>query len=356
MRFRALVVILYVILGGTVVFGMATQNAQGQTYTAVVDFAIHTSGFVGQQLEILGTITVLEDRNQSDTITITLIAPDTGFNQTEVFIPVTAEKSSRFPFQIAWITFTKGAFTLIVESELVGEILRDTFPVPGYRISASISETSGEIGTEFVVETLIDIGDMTIVLTRFDIQYIVDGVMRTQSEVAILIDPRFLPPQYSDYGEWRVVQTFAFEPGDHTLEVRVIDLSIGEEVFSKTFTIRVMDQFQAIEDRLAELEATIISLESNVTLFGVDVSAVKAEIEDLKQEIEAARLTFPTVGERLDDLEARLEELEGRAVALERVSAVTTPVAWLSLVAIVLSSLSLLVQFGILKFKGRGEE
>jgi hypothetical protein len=356
MRVKVVALAVLVILATLLAVGVVSQEARAQSYAATVDFAFQTSSFLGQDITVFGRVTVLVDRTEPDEILITLTAPDTGTVQESINIPFSAQTGDEFPFNITHFTFVKGQFTLVVKSTVENEVIfTRNFPVPNYQVSVSISATEGEIGTEFVVETTIDSDEMTVIFTRFDIQYIVDGSTVRQSEVVVLVDPSLLPPQYKDYGNWYITQSFAFEAGDHTLEVRIIDESIGEEVFSKSFTIRVVDQFQGIEDRLAAVEAAIVSLESNVTLFGVDVSAVKAEIETLRQEIEAARQTYPTVGERLDDLEERLNQLESRAVALERTSAVTTPVAWLSLVAIVLSSISLLVQFGILKLRRKGE-
>jgi hypothetical protein len=355
MRAKVVAIAALLLLTVFVALGLGSQDAEAQTYSAVVDFAFQTSSFLGQDITIFGTVTLLELLPESDTITVTLIAPDTGFNQTTFLIPLNSEKGDRFPFVISWITFVKGQFTLIVESELEGEIMRQVFPVPNYVVSVSISSTEGELGTEFIVETVIDSDRMAVIFTRFDVQYIIDGTMVRKSEIVVLVDPRLLPPQYGDYGKWYITESFSFEAGDHTLEVRVVDESIGDVVQSKVFSLRVVDQFQGIEDRLAQVETALASLESNVTLFGTDVATVKSQIEDIRLEIEAARRAYPTMGGRLDALEEKLNTLEGRAVALERTSAVTTPVAWLSLVAIVMSSVSLLIQFGILKFRRKGQ-
>lgn len=356
MRAKVTALGVTVLITVLIVIGPLSQMARAQNYTATVDFALQNSGFFGEDITVFGRVTVLTGRTTQDTITVTLIAPDTGTVEEAILVPAMSEAGEEFPFNITHITFVMGEFTLVIRSEGEQEvILTRNFPVPNYLVTTSISATEGELGTEFVVETVIDSDEMFTIFTRFDFRYVIDGSMLKQSEVVVLVDPSILPPQYRDYGKWYISQSFAFEAGEHTLEVRVIDESIGEEVHSKVFNIRVVDQFQGIEDRLAQVEATIVSLEQNITVFGTDVSSVKTTIDDIRQELDAARQTYPTMGDRLDDLEERLDALESRATVIERTSAVTTPVAWLSLVAIVLSAISLLIQFGILKFRRKGQ-
>ncbi len=58
---------------------------------------------------------------------------------------------------------------------------------------------------------------------------------------------------------------------------------------------------------------------------------------------------------RLDAIEEQTIALESRTGTVERTSAVTSPVAWLSLLAIASASFSLMVQFGVLKLRRRGQ-
>lgn len=315
MNAKRILLLVALLLGSAVFGGLVMQEAKAQQYQVSVDFALQTSSFLGQDITVLGRITVLSALPASDTITAALVSPDQGTVTSDVFIPVTAMTGDEFPFDIAHFTFTAGEFNLVLTSALLGSpIHQDSFPVPNYPVSVGISTTAGELGTQFLVVTTIGIGNMTIVFTRYDVRYVLDGVPLTRSETVVLVDPTFLVltglPAMEGYSEWHIVQPFTLSQGSHTLSVEVVDLSLVTEdggpviVASSLFSISVTDQVQALEQQLDETTAAV---------------------------------------------DTRLTDLEGRTENVERTSATTSPLAFLSIAAIALAAITLLIQFGILK-------
>lgn len=339
--FRFVIVGIALLTAAAVMAGPLSSPASAQSYEVSIDVIQESGGwFLFQPLQnaplihdviVTGAITVIVPPSLPDAITLVLIANDTGIFSTQAaLIPTTAMPGDVVNLTpAAHFTFVEGVFTVVVSSAQLGvELFRQVYPVPDYDVSVGISSTLGEVGTQFVVETRIDLGNYSIVDSTFDIEYTLDGQTARESESVFLIDATGftfagLPfPRNDNYLEWRTTHAFTLDPGLHTLEVRVFDRSIAAadapraaEVHSASFTINVSDQ-----------------------------------VMDLQESTEG----------RLDAIETETQGLTERTGLIEATTAITSPLAWLSIAAIALSTIALLVQFGILKFarrrRGPGDE
>lgn len=319
---KAAIVVLALLTALAVVTGPLSAPAGAQNYSITIDFVFQQSGEVFEDILVFGTFTVLLPPSTPDTIDVALIANDTGTSLEQLFISTAVAPNTEFPFSVGHVTLVKGAFTLIIRSQVLNaEIFRDEYPVPNYDVSVSISSTTGDVGTPFVVETLIDLGNMSLVASRFDIRYVLDGQVFTQSQTVFLIRSELFVlgmtsiPANVDRLQWRTTQTFTLDPGQHTLVVTVFDNALveptqpmGAEVHSVTFSITVSN-------------------------------ALSDEIQALQESTES----------RLDTLEDKAGALDQRTASIESSAAIANVLAWLAVVAIGLSTLALLIQFGILK-------
>lgn len=305
MRPRSAIVFVSWMLMAAALAGPLTSPAAGQGYSATVDFAIQESFLVGQQITVLGTFTTLASRDTADVVTVSLEAPDQIPVLREFFVAQGTAAGTTFTFgddpqnPITQATFQEGAFTLTIRSQSEGIILQRTYPVPNLSISVRVVPPAGGVGSDFVVETTIDIGQMAIIVSRFDVRYALQGQVLSRSEIVTLANPTLLAelglPTSQDFQQWHVLQPFSLGPGEHTLTVTVVDQSVGAQVLSQSFSLHVTD--------------------------------------------------------RVTEVESGLEETDARLDGLQRTSAIATPLAYLSLVAIAMSTVALLIQFGILKLR-----
>ncbi|MEE9164403.1 MAG: hypothetical protein V3U17_06400 [Thermoplasmata archaeon] len=318
--------------------GMVTQQAQGQTYDVevvglqrtFVEFGLGRTLEQGHDVIILVLLTVMGPRGGGDEIVqVTVFSPDPNVAANSLGIPVaeTVPVGTEFARAIQQITFVAGDFSLVVNSPSAGVIHTEAFPVPSYDVAIRISAVTGEIGTQFLLTTTIDIGNMSEVRTHFDIEYVLDGVPLRVSDFVVLFgavqavineDGTFtllILPTTIDQGSWQAIQGFVLSPGTHSLTVNVVDLSINHLVASETFNIQVTDQIGGIETRLDELALEL--------------------------------------GDRLDELSGQVDDANSRVVDAEQASAAANSLAGsvvaLALVALGLSVVILLIQFGILK-------
>lgn len=303
--------------------GFVTQDAEAQAYRVDIDFALQRSFLIGQDLIVVGVVTVLGPRGGPDTVTATVFSPDPDVDPVTLSIPVdeVVMAPTQFQFAVQQVTFIAGDFSVIVASTLEGTLLpTTTISAPNYEVDVAISAVTGEAGTQFLVTTTIDVGNMSEMQNRFDVEYVVDGVSLRQSFFVILFGDvigvivggqlqliQF--PQPESAKQWGSTQTFTLSPGSHTLTVNVVDLSLAETVLTKTFNIQVSDPIQALETRLDEL-----ALE---------------------------------VGGQVDELAG---QTDSAAQAASSAAVLASSLMVLALAAIALSVVTLLIQFGILKF------
>lgn len=322
MRWNRIWLLVAALLGASLFGGMVTQEAQAQAYDVDIDFALQRSFLLGQDIIILGNLTVVDTRAEDDMVRVTVFSPDPNVSPQVANIPIPAmtQPGEFVLFAVQQITFVGGDFSVIVTSALEGTLLPTTkYPVSNYDVDVRISSVTGEVGTQFLVTTTVNVGNMSEILARFDIEYVLDGVPLRQSNlVALFGDVLALISEGTvsivsltqpEAGRsWEVTQGFTLAPGSHTLEVNIVDRSVAVEVFTTSFSIQVSDQIAGLETRVDELDL---------------------------------------------ELGAQIDELGGRAdSAAQAASAANTlagSVVALSLGAIGLSVLTLLIQFGILK-------
>ncbi|MFQ6012153.1 MAG: hypothetical protein ACE5LS_00695 [Thermoplasmata archaeon] len=322
------------LLVATLFGGMVTQEAKAQTYQVEVDFALQRSFLLGQDIIVIGRISVLTPQAVDDTINVTVFSPDPNIpaNSQDIFVPaMTSPGDPPFTFAIQQVTFAGGNFGVTVTSGLEGILLPTTsYPVPNHDVDVRISGLTGELGTQFLVTTTIHVGNMSEIQSRFDVEYVLDGVPLRQStlvtlfgEVIALISDgtisllSFTQPEAGR--SWETTQSFTLAPGNHTLAVSVVDWSVAETVFATTFTLQVFDQIEGLETRVDELALEL--------------------------------------GGQVDELNGRTNSAEQAAVAAGTLAG---SIVALSLIAIGLSVITLLIQFGILKIgrsrRGGGKE
>lgn len=302
--------------------GFVIQEAQAQVYRVDVDFVLQRSFLLGQDIIVLGTLTVLAPRSGPDTVTVTVFSPDTTVpaQSLDIAVPISALPGSETTFAIQQLTFVGGDFSVIVTSVLEGTLLPSTnYPAPNFDVQVQISALTGEVGTPFVVTTTIDVGNMSEMQSRVDVEYILDGApLRDTSLVGLFGDViafiegtsiRLVALDQDEVAKsWQTTQTFTLSPGSHTLQVRVVDRSVHRTVFADTFSIDVTDQIAGLETRVDELDL---------------------------------------------DVSGQLDELNGQAASASEAAAAAGSLAGsifaIALVAIVLSAITLLIQLGILK-------
>lgn len=302
--------------------GLVTQEAKAQAYDVSVEFALQRSFLLGQDILVLGVVNVVGPRAGDDTVTVTVLSPDPTVppNVLNIFIPAMTLPPEPFPFAVQQITFVPGEFSLLVTSSLEGPLVpTTTYSVPNYDVDVRISGVVGKVGTQFLVTTTIHVGNMSEIQSRFDVEYILDGVPLRESSLVTLFGDviAFISmgsvvliglTQPESGKIWEVTQGFTLGPGNHTLEVRVIDRSITAQVFATIFSIQVTDPVEGLETRVDELALELRG--------------------------------------RVDDLEGTTNSA---AQAASSANALATSVVALSLAAIGLSVITLLIQFGILK-------
>ncbi len=322
MKFNRIWFLVVTLLVASLFGGMVTQEAQAQAYSVEVDFVLQRSFLLGQDIIVLGTLTVLAPRSGPDTVSVTVFSPDStvGAQALDIDVPVSISPGQEFAFAIQQLTFVSGAFSVIVTSALEGTLLPSTnYPVSNFDVRVQVSALTGEVGTPFVVTTTIDVGNMSEMQSRVDVEYILDGApLRDTSLVALFGDViAFISgttislvtlDQDEAARSWVTTQSFTLSPGTHTLAVRVVDRSVAQTVFTDTFSIEVTDQVGALETRVDELD--------------LDLSG---QVEDLSGQTNSAAQTAAAAG-----------SLAGSVFAI-------------ALVAIVLSAITLLIQFGIIK-------
>ncbi len=322
MRWNRIWLLVATLLIASLSAGMVSQEAQAQAYDVNIDFALQRSFLLGQDIIILGTLTVVGSRAGDDTVSVTVFSPDPNISPSvaTILIPETATPGEFILFAVQQITFVGGDFSVIVTSFLEGTILPTTdYPVPNYDVDVRITSVTGEVGTQFLVTTTVHVGNMSEISARFDVEYVLDGVPLRQSNLVTLFGDvlafisegtvsivTFTQPEAGK--SWEETQGFTLAPGSHTLEVSVVDRSIAVEVFTTSFSIQVIDQVAGLVTRVDELEL---------------------------------------------DLGAQVDELSGRtdsaAQAASAANSLAGSVVALALVAIGLSVVTLLIQFGILK-------
>ncbi len=333
MRWNRIWLLVATLLAASLFGGMVNHEARAQTYDVevvglqrtFVEFGLGRTLELGHDVIIVGLLTVMGPRDMDDTVQVTVFSPDpnVAVNILDITVSRTVLVGTEFPFAIQQFTLVAGDFSLVVTSNIAGAIHSETYPVPSYDVAIGISAVTGEIGTQFLVTTTIDVGNMSEVRTHFDIEYVLDGVPLRVSAFVVLFgavqavineDGTFTLLALSesvDQGIWQSTQGFTLSPGTHSLTVNVVDLSINHLVASTTFGIEVRDQIAAIEIRVDELT--------------------------LEQ------------GDRFDELSGQVDDANSRAASAERASAVASSLAVVALVALGLSVLTLLIQFGILK-------
>lgn len=323
MRWNRMWVLVTALLVSALFGGLVAQEASAQAQTYRVDptfassFALQRSFLIGQDIVLGARVTVLNPSGQADRLTATVLSPDPTFGSIsdERVVPPDVPPLTEYNFTFIQATFLAGDFTLLITSDVEGVLFSRNFPVSDVDVSVGISTVTGEAGTQFLVTTAIDVGRMSEVQSRFDIEYILDGVPLRESplvilfgdEIAFFLDGTLLIvpfTQNNDLRTFHAIQAFAPSPGNHTLTVNVVDQSVNLLVASTTFTLQVTDQIGSVETRLDELAL---------------------------------------------ELGGRMDELNSRAASAETASATAAAFASLAAVAIVLSIVTLLIQFGILK-------
>lgn len=325
MKWNRIWFLLVTLLVASLFGGMVTQEARAQVYRVDVDFVLQRSFLLGQDIIVLGTLTVLAPRSGPDTVTVTVFSPDTTVpaQALDIDVPVAIAPGQEFAFAIQQLTFVGGNFSVIVTSALEGTLLPSTsYPVSNFDVQVRISALAGQVGTPFVVTTIISVGNMSEMQSRFDVEYVLDGALLRQTSLIALFGDLIAIIQGNTISivalgldeaakSWETTQTFTLEPGAHTLAVRVVDRSVSQTVFTDTFSIQVADQIGDLDTRVDELAL---------------------------------------------ELGGRLDQLSGQTLAASQTASAAGGLAGsvfaISLVAIALSALTLLLQFGILK-RGR---
>lgn len=306
-------------LSAGLILGPLSQVSQAQSYGVSIDFVFQTSAFVGQDIEILGVVTILARLSDVDTVTVSLSAPDTGTTALEAVFDSSIPAGTEFPFDISHFTLHEGQFTLVVSSTGAGTLLTETYPVPNYALSVEVGPLEGGGGSIFEVETRLDLGEMVVIQSRFDVIYQVAGDTEVETDVVTLLDPDFLrlfdpmPEPDENFGSWFITHTVDVPPGDQLLEVSVIDHSIGSVVLTNTFPLQAEDRIQDLENNVRDLEETTSNLEESL-------GTLKNETEEL-----------------------------------QRVGVVTIPASVIATVALFISALTLLIQLGLVKLRRRRE-
>ncbi|MCJ2531029.1 MAG: hypothetical protein LN413_01750 [Candidatus Thermoplasmatota archaeon] len=322
MRWNRIWLLVAALLVASLFGGMVTQEAQAQAYDVNIDFALQRSYLLGQDIIVLGNLTVVGSRAGDDTVSVTVSSPDPNISPVvaNIFISETTTPGEFVLFAVQQITFVGGDFSVIVTSSLEGTILPTTnYPVPNYDVDVRISSVTGEVGTQFLVTTTVDVGNMSEILTRFDIEYVLDGVPLRQSNLVTLFGDTLasisegtvsivILTQPEAGKSWEATQGFSLAPGSHTLQVSVVDRSVAVEMFTTSFGIQVSDQIAGLETRVDELDLEL--------------------------------------GTQIDELSGRTDSA---AQAASAANTLAGSVVALSLGAIGLSVLTLLIQFGILK-------
>ncbi len=316
--------------------GLVTHEAAANTYTVevvtlqrtFVEFGLGRTLEIGNDILVLALLTVLGVA-ATDTVSVTVISPDStvGTNSLNLTVPTGTAAGTQFLFPVQQLTFVPGDFTVVVSSINAGQIGPVlTLPTMNYNVSVGINAVTGGVGTPFLITTTVDVGNMSEIRTRFDIDYVLDGVPLRQSHMVILFgevqaiineDLTFNLlnfPQSPDQTTWVTTQAFTLSPGSHTLIVEVVDRSLNHLVASETFSIQVTDQIGSVETRLDELALEL----------GDQIDALNTQVEEAKSRAESAQLASATAG--------------GLAVV--------------AFIALGLSIVTLLLQFGILR-RGR---
>ncbi|MFQ5986143.1 MAG: hypothetical protein ACE5KQ_02145 [Thermoplasmata archaeon] len=334
MRGNRVWLLVVAVLASALFGGLVTQEAAAQTYSVevttlqrtFVEFGLGRTLEMGQDILVLVDLTVVLPRNATDTVRVTVISPDAGVgsNSLNLTLPTTVPTGARFTFVVQQVTFVPGDFTVVVTSTLdgqIGPIL--TFPTPNYDVTVGVSTMTGQVGTQFIVTTTVDVGAMSEIRTRLDIDYVLDGVPLRQSHMVILFGETqgiinedlsfilFSLPRTPDQMTWVTTQGFTLSPGNHTLTVEVVDRSINHVVASETFSIQVTDQIGDIETRVDE-----VALE---------------------------------LGGQIDDLSGQVEDANRRAASAEAATATASALAIVAFAALGLSVVALLLQLGMLK-------
>ena len=342
MRANRVWVLVVALLGSALFGGLVTQEAAANTYTVdvvtlqrtFVEFGLGRTLEMGHDILVLALLTVITVA-ETDTVSVTVVSPDPMVDPNILdlgLLPTTPAGTYLLPIQ--QLTFTPGDFTVVVSSFNAGQIGPTlTFPAVNYDVDVGISAVTGEVGTQFLVTTTVDVGNMSEIRTRFDIDYVLDGVPLRQSHMVILfgevqaiINEDFTfsllnLPQSPDQTTWVTTQGFTLSPGSHTLAVEVVDRSLNHLVASETFSIQVTDQIGSVETRLDELALEL--------------------------------------GDQIANLNTQVEEANSRAESAQLASATASGLAVVAFVALGLSIVVLLLQFGILKlgrFGRRGPE
>lgn len=288
-----------------------TQPAAAQSYSVEIDFVFQTSDLIGQTIDVFGRIVVVTPRIASDNVTVALRSPEGTVERTTIPIPADAVPPEEFAFQVGHATVLAGEFTLVVSSQAEAAVIHEeAFPVSAYEVSVEVVPLAEGASSDILVRTVVDIGEMDVVFSRFDVEYTLDDRVFTEMDTVVLVDPDLidlveLPPN-PRYGTWEFLQTFSLSQGNHTLEVRVIDLSVALEVHAEAFQLSVGD----------------------------DLASLRGDL-----------------GEARGDL----NDLQNATGSLQQASAVTLPLSALSVVALGASLLSLLIQFGLLTVRRRGQ-
>ena len=326
MRWNRIWVLTTILLVSVLFGGLFAQEAPAQAQTYRVDptftptFALQRSFLIGQDIILGARVTVLNPSGAADRLTATVLSPDPTFGSIsdERIVPPDVPPLTEYNFTFIQATFIAGDFTLLITSDEEGVLFSRNFPVSDVDVTVGISAVTGEAGTQFLVTTAINVGRMSEVQSRFDIEYILDGAPLRESPLVILFGDEiafFLDgtlgsllvvpfTQNPDLRTFHAIQSFGPSPGNHTLTVNVVDQSVNLLVASTTFTLQVTDQIGSVETRLDELVL---------------------------------------------ELGGRMDELSSRAASAETASATAAAFASLAAVAIVLSIVTLLIQFGILK-------
>lgn len=312
---RSLFVLVPACLLVVLVLAPVTQPAAAQSYSVEIDFVFQTSDLIGQTIDVFGRVIVETPRNASDTVTVALRNPEGTVETTTVGIPSTAVPPQEFAFQVGHITVLPGEFTLVVSSQAEAVVIhREAFPVSAYEVSVELVPLASAPSNDLLVRTVLDIGEMDVVFSRFNVEYTLDDRAFSETATVVLINPALidlvdLPPN-PRYGSWEFLQVLPLSQGSHNLEVRVTDLSVAVDIHVETFELNVQD----------------------------DLATLRGDLEA-----------------DLGELRGDLDDLQDATGSLQQTSAVTFPLAALSVVALGASILSLLIQFGILTVRRRGQ-
>lgn len=326
MRRHWIVFALGLVLGLALMAGPLSMDAKAQRYDVALDFVVQSSALAGQDITIIGRVTLLVPVTETDTVTATVTADDTGPVTDTLEVDPAMDAGTVLEFGVIQATFVPGEFLFSVASEQEGQLFAAAYPAPNEEVAVELTAIANGLGTAVEVRTTFGLGAMTIIQTRFDVEYVVDGVTMTDSDVVYLIDSDFLaliepaidPDVFVGYETWEIVRTLHLEPGPHEVDVRVVDQSLGTPVHEAAF-------FVLVPERLADLEADIQALND-------------------------------TAGAALDDFDGRLGELEGQSAGLQRIGTVALPAAVVGSVALVVALIALLVQLGMLKLGRRPPE